>query len=86
MGCIRDDREDEYKNLVKDFVAWSERNNLQLNTSKTKELVIGFGKSRPHPCPVLIRDDEVEKVPRGVAGQRAGLGMQHRPPVQEGPE
>ncbi len=60
MGCIR--REDEYRSLVNDFVAWSARNHLQLNTSKTKELVIDFGKSRPRPRPVSIRDDEVEIV------------------------
>ncbi len=62
IGCIRDDREDEYRSLLKDFVAWSERNHLQLNTSKTKELAIDFRNSRPRPCPVSIRDDEVEIV------------------------
>ena len=62
VGCIRDDREDEYRSLISDFVAWSGRNHLQLNTSKTKELVIDFGKSRPRPCPVSIGGNEVESV------------------------
>ena len=62
MGCIRDDGEGEYRGLVKDFVAWSEENCLQLNTTKTKELVIDFGKSRPCPRPVVIRGDEVKIV------------------------
>ncbi|KAI3362817.1 hypothetical protein L3Q82_001864 [Scortum barcoo] len=40
VGCIRDDREEEYRKLVGDFAAWCHTNHLQLNTSKTKELVI----------------------------------------------
>ncbi|KAI3376126.1 hypothetical protein L3Q82_016655 [Scortum barcoo] len=47
VGCIRDDREEEYRRLVGDFAAWCHTNHLQLNTSKTKELVIDFGRSRP---------------------------------------
>ncbi|TWW66956.1 hypothetical protein D4764_20G0009880 [Takifugu flavidus] len=39
VGCIRDDKEEEYRCLVRDFVAWCHNNSLQLNTSKTKELV-----------------------------------------------
>lgn len=35
VGCIRDDREEEYRSLVRDFTAWSHTNDL-LNTSKTK--------------------------------------------------
>ncbi|KAI3362317.1 hypothetical protein L3Q82_012639, partial [Scortum barcoo] len=34
----------------------------QLNTSKTKELVIDFGRSRPSPRPVLLEGAEVEAV------------------------
>ncbi|KAI3358230.1 hypothetical protein L3Q82_003232 [Scortum barcoo] len=37
VGCIRDDREEEYRRLVGDFAAWCHTNHLQLNTSKTKE-------------------------------------------------
>ncbi|KAI3359705.1 hypothetical protein L3Q82_013808, partial [Scortum barcoo] len=44
VGCIRDDREEEYRRLVGDFAAWCHTNHLQLNTSKTKELVIDFGR------------------------------------------
>ena len=62
VGCIRDGGEEEYRSLIGDFVAWSGTNHLQLNTLKTKELVIDFGKSRPCPRPVKIGDDEVEVV------------------------
>lgn len=38
VGCITDEEEDEYRNVMKDFVQRCQRNNLQLNTSKTKEV------------------------------------------------
>lgn len=38
---------------MSDFVAWSHNNSLQLNTSKTKELVIDCERDRPGPRPVL---------------------------------
>ncbi|TWW53744.1 putative RNA-directed DNA polymerase from transposon BS [Takifugu flavidus] len=62
VGCIRDDEEEEYRCLVRDFVAWCHNNGLQLNTSKTKELVIDFGRDRPRPRPVQIGTEEVEGV------------------------
>ncbi|TWW54295.1 hypothetical protein D4764_0109520 [Takifugu flavidus] len=60
VGCIRDDEEEEYWCLVRDFVAWCHNNGLQLNTSKTKELVIDFGRDRPRPRPVQIGTEEVQ--------------------------
>ena len=62
MGCIGGDQEEEYRTLVRDFATWSHANSLQLNTSKTKELVIDFGKSRPRPQAVDINGVEVETV------------------------
>ncbi|TWW62745.1 hypothetical protein D4764_04G0013920 [Takifugu flavidus] len=62
VGRIRDDEEEEYRCLVRDFVAWCHYNGLQLNTSKTKELVIDFGRDRPRPRPVQIGTEEVEGV------------------------
>ena len=46
-----------------DFALWCHTNCLQLNTSKTKELVIDFGRSRPRPRPALLDRAEVEAVP-----------------------
>ena len=47
VGCIRDNEEEEYRSLVRNFVVWYHTNNLQLNTSKTEELVTDFGRDRP---------------------------------------
>lgn len=60
MGCIRGDGEGEYRGLVKDFVSWSEDNNLQLNITKTKELVV-----------VLWEVQDMSK-PTGNQGGRCG--------------
>lgn len=59
-GCIRDDREEQYRSLVRDFAFWCRTNHLMFNTSKTKELVIDFGQSRPRPRLVQIEVVEVE--------------------------
>ncbi|KAI4892806.1 hypothetical protein NFI96_017236 [Prochilodus magdalenae] len=37
VACVRGGQKVEYRNLVEDFVAWCHRNNLLLNTSKTKK-------------------------------------------------
>ena len=65
VGCIRGDREEEDWSLVTCCLTalWCHTNCLQLNTSKTKELVIDFGRSRPRPRPVLLDGAEVEAVP-----------------------
>ena len=49
VGCVENGREDEYRNLVDQFMHWCGENCLQLNVKKTKEIVVcGEGPS-PHP-------------------------------------
>ena len=48
--------------MVRNFGVWCHMNNLQLNTSKTKELIIDFGRDRSSPRPVLLGMEEVEVV------------------------
>lgn len=45
---------------MRNFVVWCKSN--QLNTSKTKEMVVDFGKSKLKPRPVPIKCQEVEVV------------------------
>jgi len=40
VGRVKDGREGEYRSLFEDFVKWCRSNCLQLNTSKTKEMVV----------------------------------------------
>ncbi|KAI4877761.1 hypothetical protein NFI96_007703 [Prochilodus magdalenae] len=62
VGCIRNGQEAEYRKLVSDFVSWCKLNQLQLNISKTKEMVVDFRKNRSPQAPVTIDGEEVEVV------------------------
>ncbi|KAG5274935.1 hypothetical protein AALO_G00141800 [Alosa alosa] len=63
VGCIRNGQEEEYRSLVEDFVQWCKLNHLQLNTSKTKEMVVDFlWRSKPTLLPVHIDGVNVEVV------------------------
>ncbi|KAI4891287.1 hypothetical protein NFI96_003880 [Prochilodus magdalenae] len=56
VACVRGGQEAEYRNMVENFVAWCHRNNLLLNTSKTKEMVVDFRRARPLTQPVFIEE------------------------------
>ena len=62
VGCIKDGREGEYISLVEDFARWCRSNHLQLNTSKTKEMMVDFRRKKPHLQPVSIEGVDVEVV------------------------
>ena len=62
VGCIREGQEGEYRSLVDDFVQWCRHNHLQLNTTKTMEMVIDFRRSQPPLLPVSIEGVSVEVV------------------------
>ncbi|TWW73441.1 hypothetical protein D4764_15G0008350 [Takifugu flavidus] len=63
VGCVENGQEDEYRDLVESFVRWSRENLLQLNVTKTKEMVVDFSKSKSPPFPVCISGKDVEIVP-----------------------
>ena len=71
VACIREGDEGEYRALVADFVEWCQQNQLQLNVSKTKEMVLDFRRAPPSPQPVIIEGREVE-----VVGNYKYLGLQ----------
>lgn len=62
VGCIKDEQEGEYRSLVEEFVRWCRTNHLQLNSSKTKEIVVDFRRKKPHFQPVSIEGVDVEVV------------------------
>ena len=47
--------------MIRNFVSWAEENHLQLNTSKTKELVVDFRQSKTPSTPITINGEEVER-------------------------
>ncbi|MCI4378806.1 hypothetical protein PGIGA_G00220430 [Pangasianodon gigas] len=62
VDCISRGQEAEYRNVVDSFVEWCELNHLQLNITKTKELVVDFRRQRNRPNPISIRGTEVDIV------------------------
>ena len=44
------------------MVDWCDDNNLELNVSKTKEMIIDFRKNKPPISALFIKDQEVEQV------------------------
>ncbi|TWW81235.1 hypothetical protein D4764_01G0010500 [Takifugu flavidus] len=63
VGLITDGDDTEYRGLIQDFVDWSLRNNLRINASKTKELVVYLRRrNTPPPAPVNILGTDVDVV------------------------
>ncbi|KAK7907688.1 hypothetical protein WMY93_016300 [Mugilogobius chulae] len=62
MYSIREGEEEEYRSLVQKFEGWCQQNKLQLNISKTKEMVLDFRRAPPSSRPITIQNAEVEVV------------------------
>ena len=63
VGLISGGDETAYRDEVQQLSAWGSANNLQLNTSKTKEIIIDFRRHSPAHAPLHINGDCVERVP-----------------------
>ncbi|XP_066531611.1 semaphorin-4A-like [Hoplias malabaricus] len=63
VGLISGGDETAYRDEVLGLVDWCAENNLSLNSTKTKELVIDFRRKRADPTPLIINGDCVERVP-----------------------
>ena len=62
IGRITGGDEAAYRKEVDSLVAWCTKNNLTLNTDKTKEMIVDMRKERRPHQPLFIRDLEVERV------------------------
>ncbi|KAI3363969.1 hypothetical protein L3Q82_001567 [Scortum barcoo] len=51
----------EYRKVIMDFVDWCELNHLQVNASKTKEMVIDFSRKPSDIAPVNIQGLDIER-------------------------
>ena len=63
-GFIQDNDELAYRSKVNSFVNWCDRSNLELNVSKTKEMVIDFSgkKDKPDIEPNVTNGEVVERL------------------------
>ncbi|KAG1663834.1 Patj [Nymphon striatum] len=50
IGLIKNDNDDTYCNLIQEFIKYAEQNFLEINISKTKELLIDFRRNSIEPC------------------------------------
>ena len=61
VGLIQGN-ENSYRDSIKHFVTWCERNFLNLNVKKTKELIINFRNNQSVLYPICVNGDDVEIV------------------------
>ena len=62
MGLIEGDDETAYRAEVGTLTQWCHNNNLALNVSKTKELIVDFRKQEREHAPIFIDGVAVEQV------------------------
>jgi hypothetical protein len=66
VGLITDNNETTYREEVRDMAVWCQDNNLSLNVSKTKEMIVDYGKRRTENAPIHINGALLEREFRGV--------------------
>ena len=54
-GLIGKDDEREFRSQVNNFVDYCDRNYLELNVSKTKEMIVDFIRPSKSPPSILIK-------------------------------
>jgi hypothetical protein len=59
VDLITDNDETAYRE-VRDLIVWCQNNNLSLNMSKTKEMIVGYRKRRAEHSPIHINRAVVE--------------------------
>ena len=62
VGLSTDNDETAYREQVRDLAVWCKGNNLSLNVSKTKELIVDYRKRRAEQAPINIDGAVVEQV------------------------
>lgn len=63
VGLITDNNETAYREEIQHFTEWCSHNNLDLNITKTKELIVNFRKSKyTEHSALCIHNEEVEMV------------------------
>ena len=69
VGLITNNNETVYREEVRNLSVWCQDNNLSLNVSKTKELIVDYRKRRAEHSPIHIdRAVVVSTSPTNVYG------------------
>ena len=62
VGLITDNDETANREEVRDVAVWCQNNNLSLNVTKTKEMVVDYRKRSTEHAPILIDGAIVEQI------------------------
>ncbi|KAK3544067.1 hypothetical protein QTP86_000862, partial [Hemibagrus guttatus] len=62
IGLIQDGDESAYRQEIEQLAAWCSRNNLELNTLKTVEMIVDFRRNTPALPPLSIMNSTVPTV------------------------
>ena len=62
VGLMSDSDECEYCHEVSSLVSWCDTNNLQLNASKHREMIVDFRKRTKPLAPIIVNGDSIERV------------------------
>ena len=62
VGLVSDSDESEYRHEVSSLVSWCDTNNLQLNASKTREMIVDFRTEKNPLAPIIVNGDSIERV------------------------
>lgn len=54
VGCIRNEQEVEYRDLVNNFMEWCRKNHLFLSVTKTKGMVVDFRRRGITTSPITM--------------------------------
>ena len=61
VGLITNNDKGAYREEVRELAVWCQDNNLSLNVSKTKELIVDYMKRRAEQAPINIDGAVVER-------------------------
>ena len=62
VGLISENDESQYRNAIKDYTEWCDANFLELNVTKTKELIVDFSKNKRQNEDIKIKDVSIQQV------------------------
>ena len=62
IGLITEGDDQPFREETEGLKTWCHNNNLELNTTKTKELIIDFRRKQTETPPLLIKGTPVERV------------------------
>jgi hypothetical protein len=60
VGLLKNNQEDEYRQCISALISWCDTNYLDLNVSKTKEIIWDFRRTKNEKAPVIIKGVPVE--------------------------